>query len=39
MKRKKNLYSKILDLDLIIDMYDNCVRKNTKNKDKISKIE
>lgn len=39
MKRKKNLYNKILDLDVIIDMYDNVIKKNTKNKIKIEQFE
>ena len=35
MKRINNIYSIVTDLDTIIDMYDNSVRKNTKNKIKI----
>lgn len=39
MKSKKNLYDKICNLDTIIDMYESCVRKNTKNKLKIEEFE
>lgn len=39
MKSKKNLYDKICDLDTIINMYDKCIRKNTKNKQKIEEFE
>ena len=39
MKRINNIYSIVTDLDTIIDMYDNSVRKNTKNKIKIEKFE
>lgn len=38
MKRVSNLYEKINDIDIIIDMYDNVVSKNTKNKEKINKF-
>ena len=34
MKKINNLYDKINDIDIIIDMYDNVVSKNTKNKQK-----
>lgn len=39
MKRKKNLYNKILDLDVVINMYDKVIKKNTKNKVKIEEFE
>ena len=39
MKRINNLYNKINDIDVIMDMYDNVVRKNTKNKNKLAKFE
>lgn len=39
MKRKKNLYNKITNLDVIIDMYDKTVRLNTKNKKKIEEFD
>ena len=35
MKRKKNLYKKITDLDVIMNMYDKVIKLNTKNKYKI----
>ena len=35
MKRKNNLYKKICDIDVIMNMYDNVIRINTKNKNKI----
>ena len=38
MKKINNLYEKINDIDIIIDMYDNVVSKNTKNKQKIEKF-
>lgn len=38
MKKINNLYDKINDIDIIIDMYDNVVSKNTKNKQKIEKF-
>lgn len=38
MKRLNNLYDKINDIDIIINMYDNIVSKNTKNKSKIEKF-
>lgn len=39
MKKKKNLYSKMIDLDVIIDMYDSTIKVNTKNKEKIEEFE
>ena len=39
MKRVGNLYNKICDLDVIMDMYDNSVRKNTKNRKKIQRFD
>lgn len=39
MKRVNNIYNKITSLPNIIDMYDNKVRINTKNKGKIEKFE
>lgn len=39
MKRKKNLYKKITDLDTIINMYDKTVRLNTRNKKKIEEFD
>lgn len=38
MKRVNNLYEKITDLNVITDMYDNTVAKNTKNKSKIERF-
>lgn len=38
MKKINNLYDKINNIDIIIDMYDNVVSKNTKNKQKIEKF-
>lgn len=35
MKRVGNLYNKICDIDVIMDMYDKVVKKNTKNKKKV----
>ena len=39
MKRVNNLYKKICDLDVIMDMYDHAIRVNTKNKKKIQKFD
>ena len=39
MKKVGNIYKKITDLNLIIDMYENIVSKNTKNKSKIENFE
>ena len=39
MKRKKQIYKKITDLNVIMTMYDNIIRKNTKNKQKIEEFE
>ena len=39
MKKKNNLYNKITDLDVIMDMYDHVIRSNTKNKEKIETFE
>lgn len=39
MKRKNNLYKKICDIDVIMNMYDNVIRINTKNKNKIQKFD
>ena len=39
MKRFNNLYKYICDIDTIMDMYDNVVSKNTKNKSKIEKFD
>ena len=38
MKRVNNIYNKINDIEVIIDMY-RLVRKNTKNKRKLNKFE
>lgn len=38
MKRVSNLYNKINDIDIICDMYDKVVSKNTKNKCKIERF-
>lgn len=38
MKRIGNLYNDICDIYNIMDMYDNCVRKNTKNKKKLEEF-
>ena len=35
MKRVSNIYNKITDIDVIMDMYDHFVNINTKNKNKI----
>jgi len=39
MKRYNNLYNYICNIDVIMDMYDNVVAKNTKNKSKIEKFD
>ena len=39
MKRKNQLYKKICDISIIMDMYDKNIRKNTKNKKKIQRFE
>lgn len=39
MKRVNNIYNKICDIDVIMDMYDNVIRTNTKNKKKIQNFE
>ncbi len=39
MKKVGNIYKRITDLNIIIDMYENIVSKNTKNKSKIEKFE
>ncbi|MBQ9298596.1 MAG: RNA-directed DNA polymerase [Clostridia bacterium] len=39
MKRVNNLYSKICDIDLIMNMYDKTIRVNTKNKKKIQQFD
>ena len=39
MKRVNNLYKKICDLDVIMDMYDSVIRVNTKNKKKIQNFD
>jgi len=38
VKRKENLYNKLLDIDYILEVY-SIIKKNTKNKKKIEKIE
>lgn len=35
MKRVKKLYNKINDIDIIMDMYDRVISKNTKNKNRL----
>lgn len=39
MKRVNNLYNKICDIKVIMDMYDKTIKLNTKNKKKIQKFE
>lgn len=39
MKRYNDLYNYISNIDVIMDMYDNVVAKNTKNKSKIEKFD
>lgn len=39
MKRANNLYKKICDIDVIMNMYDKVIRVNTKNKKKIQNFE
>lgn len=39
MKRVANIYEHITDIDVIINMYESTVKKNTKNKMKIQKFE
>ena len=39
MKKVGNIYKRITDLNIIMDMYENIVSKNTKNKSKIEKFE
>ena len=39
MKRVNNLYNKICDIDVIMEMYDKSIRINTKNKKKIQEFE
>lgn len=39
MKRAKNLYNKICDIEVIMNMYDKVIKRNTKNKRKIQKFE
>ena len=39
MKRVNNLYKKICDIDVIMDMYDSVIRVNTKNKQKIQNFD
>lgn len=39
MKRKNNLYEQINDIDVIMDMYDNVVKKNTRNKKRIRRFD
>lgn len=39
MKRVNNLYNKICDIGVIMDMYDNVIKRNTKNKKKIQQFE
>lgn len=38
MKRVNNLYKKICDLDVIMDMYDSVIRVNTKIKRKFKNL-
>ena len=39
MKRVNNIYNKICDINVIMDMYDKVIKTNTKNKKKIQKFE
>ena len=39
MKRVNNLYKKICDIDVIMDMYDHAIKINTKNKKKIQEFD
>lgn len=39
MKRVNNLYNKICDIDVIMNMYDKVIRTNTKNKRKIQQFD
>ena len=39
MKRVNNIYNKICDIDVIMDMYDKVIKTNTKNKKKIQNFE
>lgn len=39
MKRINNLYNKICDIDVIMKMYDEAIRKNTRNKRKIQRFD
>ena len=39
MKRVNNLYNKICDINVIMDMYDKVIKVNTKNKKKIQNFE
>ena len=39
MKRVNNLYNKICDINVIMDMYDKVIKTNTKNKKKIQNFE
>ena len=39
MKRVNNLYNKICDIKIIMEMYDKAIKLNTKNKKKIQKFE
>ena len=39
MKRINNIYNKICDIKVIMDMYDKNIKKNTKNKKKIQRFE
>lgn len=39
MKRVNNLYNKICDINVIMDMYDHAIRRTTKNKKKLQKFE
>lgn len=39
MKRVNNIYNKICDIDIVMDMYDKVIKINTKNKKKIQNFE
>ena len=39
MKRVNNLYKKICDIDIIMNMYDKVIKVNTKNKKKIQNFD
>lgn len=39
MKRVNNIYNKITDIDVIMNMYDKVIHKNMKNKNKLEKFD